>query len=157
MDPCVYHRRSHSILFRHAFPHVLSIRFVVCSSRIIIKLLIPIDCWFGFIFWGMAYLTLYPGHLKWSGIWRTLETTINIFLIAVGVYILVAGTYVRRGLLSELRLTVYNRHLSSPSLTHIPRTSSARLSLVPVTPSDRKLPSCSKLQHTHDSIPGMFI
>ncbi|KAF7986701.1 hypothetical protein HWV62_20226 [Athelia sp. TMB] len=51
------------------------------------------DCWFGFIFWGMAYLTLYPGALKWEGPWRTLETLFNYFLILLGLYILVAGTY----------------------------------------------------------------
>lgn len=87
----------------------------------------------------MAYLTLYPGDLKWSGTWRTLETMFNIFLIVLGVYILVAGTYVRHSLLSAwIRLTDYNRHPSSPSLTHIPRTSMARLSLVLVMPSDYK-------------------
>ncbi|KAF7986703.1 hypothetical protein HWV62_20230 [Athelia sp. TMB] len=53
------------------------------------------DCWFGFVFWGMAYLTLYPGALKWEGPWRTLETLFNYFLILLGLYILVAGTYVR--------------------------------------------------------------
>ncbi|KZP23153.1 hypothetical protein FIBSPDRAFT_737831 [Athelia psychrophila] len=51
------------------------------------------DCWFGFIFWGMAYLTLYPGALKWAGPARTLETLFNYFLILLGLYILVAGTY----------------------------------------------------------------
>ncbi|KDQ50322.1 hypothetical protein JAAARDRAFT_42207 [Jaapia argillacea MUCL 33604] len=52
------------------------------------------DCWFGFIFWGMAYLTLYPGGKKWDGIWRSLETLINYFWILFGAYMLVAGTYV---------------------------------------------------------------
>ncbi|KZP22959.1 hypothetical protein FIBSPDRAFT_859162 [Athelia psychrophila] len=52
------------------------------------------DCWFGFIFWGMAYLTLYPGALKWAGPARTLETLFNYFLILLGLYILVAGTYI---------------------------------------------------------------
>ncbi|KAF7986928.1 hypothetical protein HWV62_12725 [Athelia sp. TMB] len=53
------------------------------------------DCWFGFVFWGMAYLTLYPGALKWEGPWRTLETLFNYFLILLGLYILVAGTYAK--------------------------------------------------------------
>lgn len=43
----------------------------------------------------MAYMTLYPGQLKWAGVWRTSETLFNFFLIALGFYILVAGTYVR--------------------------------------------------------------
>ncbi|EPQ53016.1 neutral amino acid permease [Gloeophyllum trabeum ATCC 11539] len=52
------------------------------------------DGWFGFIFWGMAYLTFYPGASKWAGPWRTAETLLNYFLILVGLYMLVAGTYV---------------------------------------------------------------
>lgn len=58
-------------------------------------LLIWSDCWFGFIFWGMAYLTLYPGAKKWAGVGRSLETAFNYFLILFGAYVLVAGTYVR--------------------------------------------------------------
>ncbi|KAK7438609.1 hypothetical protein VKT23_017943 [Stygiomarasmius scandens] len=52
------------------------------------------DGWFGFIFWAMAYLTLYPGKERWSGVMRSLETLMNYFFILLGLYILVAGTYV---------------------------------------------------------------
>jgi len=52
------------------------------------------DGWFGFIYWGMAYLILYPGKTRWDGPWRSFETLINYFLIALGLFILVAGTYV---------------------------------------------------------------
>ncbi|KAA1473228.1 hypothetical protein DENSPDRAFT_839676 [Dentipellis sp. KUC8613] len=60
------------------------------------------DCWFGFIFWGMAYLSLHPGAQKWAGAgahkWagarRAAETLVNYGLIVLGVYILGAGTYV---------------------------------------------------------------
>ncbi|KDQ19048.1 hypothetical protein BOTBODRAFT_153954 [Botryobasidium botryosum FD-172 SS1] len=52
------------------------------------------DSWFGFIFWGMAYLTLYPGETKWHGAGRSLETVFNWSLIVLGLYMLVAGTYV---------------------------------------------------------------
>jgi len=52
------------------------------------------DGWFGFIFWGMAYMTLHPGPKKWAGRRRSLETALNYFLIVFGLYILVAGTYV---------------------------------------------------------------
>ncbi|RPD53679.1 hypothetical protein L226DRAFT_480597 [Lentinus tigrinus ALCF2SS1-7] len=51
------------------------------------------DGWFGFIFWGMAYLTLYPGASRWAGQWRTAETLLNYGLIVFGFYVLVAGTY----------------------------------------------------------------
>ena len=51
------------------------------------------DGWFGFIFWGMAYLTLYPGAKKWAGPWRSAETLLNYSIILFGFYILIAGTY----------------------------------------------------------------
>ncbi|KAI0691081.1 transmembrane amino acid transporter protein-domain-containing protein [Cerioporus squamosus] len=51
------------------------------------------DGWFGFIFWGMAYLTLYPGAARWAGRWRTAETLLNYFIILFGFYVLIAGTY----------------------------------------------------------------
>jgi len=74
------------------------------------------DCWFGFIFWGMAYLTLYPGHLKWEGTWRSLETNFNIFLIALGVYILVAGTYVS---LPSAHICVFSDRVRQTSIQSI--------------------------------------
>lgn len=52
------------------------------------------DGWFGFIYWAMAYLILYPGQHRWDGIWRTAETLLNYFLILFGFYMLVGGTYV---------------------------------------------------------------
>ncbi|TBU40729.1 transmembrane amino acid transporter protein-domain-containing protein [Dichomitus squalens] len=51
------------------------------------------DCWFGFIFWGLAYMTLYPGKERWAGLWRSLQTALNYFIILVGIFIMVAGTY----------------------------------------------------------------
>ena len=42
----------------------------------------------------MAYLTLYPGAKKWTGIWRSSETVLNYGIILFGFYILVAGSYV---------------------------------------------------------------
>ncbi|KIJ51173.1 hypothetical protein M422DRAFT_157876 [Sphaerobolus stellatus SS14] len=52
------------------------------------------DCWFGFIFWGMAYLTLYPGNAKWAGPLRIFETLVNYVLIGLGLFILGPGIYV---------------------------------------------------------------
>ncbi|KAJ3539772.1 hypothetical protein NM688_g6317 [Phlebia brevispora] len=51
------------------------------------------DSWFGFVFWGMAYLTFYPGAKKWAGFWRSFETLLNYAIILLGFYVLVAGTY----------------------------------------------------------------
>ena len=48
---------------------------------------------YSFTFWGMAYLTLYPGAKKWAGPWRSAETLLNYFIILVGAFILVGGTY----------------------------------------------------------------
>ncbi|KAF8530247.1 transmembrane amino acid transporter protein-domain-containing protein [Hysterangium stoloniferum] len=52
------------------------------------------DCWFGFIFWGMAYLTLYPGQAKWASPLRSFETLINYSLILLGIFVLGPGVYV---------------------------------------------------------------
>ncbi|KAJ7722277.1 transmembrane amino acid transporter protein-domain-containing protein [Mycena maculata] len=52
------------------------------------------DGWFGFIYWGTAYLILYPAKTRWAGPWRSIETVINYFLILFGFFMLVAGTYV---------------------------------------------------------------
>ncbi|KAI0090752.1 transmembrane amino acid transporter protein-domain-containing protein [Irpex rosettiformis] len=51
------------------------------------------DGWFGFVFWGMAYLTLYPGAKRWAGPWRSAETLLNYAIIIFGFYILIAGCY----------------------------------------------------------------
>ncbi|KAJ7086824.1 transmembrane amino acid transporter protein-domain-containing protein [Mycena belliarum] len=52
------------------------------------------DGWFGFIYWAMAYLILYPVSERWNGKRRTAETLLNYFLIAFGAYMTIAGTYV---------------------------------------------------------------
>ncbi|KIY52753.1 hypothetical protein FISHEDRAFT_34664 [Fistulina hepatica ATCC 64428] len=52
------------------------------------------DCWFGFIYWGFAYLLLHPGQSRWAGPWRSAETILNYGIILFGFYVLVAGTYV---------------------------------------------------------------
>ncbi|KAK7035767.1 kinase domain-containing protein [Favolaschia claudopus] len=49
------------------------------------------DGWFGFIYWGMAYFLMNPDKTK---SWRNPETWLNYFLIALGFYMLGAGTYV---------------------------------------------------------------
>ncbi|KAJ7176999.1 hypothetical protein C8R46DRAFT_1246242 [Mycena filopes] len=52
------------------------------------------DGWFGFIYWAMAYLILYPASERWNGAWRSAETALNYFLILFGLYMTVGGTYV---------------------------------------------------------------
>ncbi|CUM67923.1 uncharacterized protein PRCAT00005635001 [Priceomyces carsonii] len=64
------------------------------------------DCWFGFIFWGVAYFKLkklaYTNQgvevsmwtvVKEASLWIKLEMLFNAILIAIGVYILALGLY----------------------------------------------------------------
>lgn len=69
-----------------------------------------VDCWFGFIFWGMAYLTLYPPAKRWLGLRRSAETAFNYLLILLGVYILVAGTYSTvQSIIDNYKLDAYGK------------------------------------------------
>lgn len=43
----------------------------------------------------MAYLSLHPGQERWNGPMKTLETLMNYAFILIGIYVTVAGTYVR--------------------------------------------------------------
>ncbi|KAH7886490.1 transmembrane amino acid transporter protein-domain-containing protein [Phlebopus sp. FC_14] len=48
-----------------------------------------------FIFWPMAYLQLYPkGMARWNSPMRTMETIFNYFLVLLGFYVLIVGTYI---------------------------------------------------------------
>lgn len=45
------------------------------------------DSFFGFIFWGLAYLQLNRGRL-WTSWWKTILTVINISFIFIGLFFL---------------------------------------------------------------------
>jgi hypothetical protein len=45
------------------------------------------DSFFGFIFWGLAYLQLNKGRL-WSSWWKSILTVINVLFILVGLFFL---------------------------------------------------------------------
>jgi hypothetical protein len=56
------------------------------------------DSFFGFIFWGMAYLQVRreefgPGYWRDRGMRGYLGAALDVFLIFVGFYFLTAGTY----------------------------------------------------------------
>ncbi|THU90614.1 hypothetical protein K435DRAFT_728243 [Dendrothele bispora CBS 962.96] len=97
------HRYSHTVIGWLSWTGIIATTWIIAF---VISEVIPFfsdmlslmsslfDCWFGFIYWGMAYLTLYPGKSKWAGSLRSVETLFNYFLIALGFYVLVAGTYV---------------------------------------------------------------
>lgn len=62
------------------------------------------DCWFGFIFWGVAFFRLKRLHngkdefrmwpyFKAASLWEKLEIGVNFALIVIGIYILGPGIY----------------------------------------------------------------
>ena len=56
------------------------------------------NCWFGFIFWGVAYFRMRSADFK-IGITRNpildkLSVALNVLIILVGVFYLTVGTYV---------------------------------------------------------------
>ncbi|KAL0946450.1 hypothetical protein HGRIS_012673 [Hohenbuehelia grisea] len=97
------HRHSHTVLGWGTWIGILACTWVLAF---VIAEIIPFfsdmlslmsslfDGWFGFIFWGMAYLAMHPPSTRWSGIGRSLETLLNYFFILLGFYVLIAGTYV---------------------------------------------------------------
>ncbi|KAL6301470.1 transmembrane amino acid transporter protein-domain-containing protein [Sparassis latifolia] len=97
-----HHRHSNTFIGWSAWAGIIAATWIVAF---VIAEVIPFfsdmlslmsslfDSWFGFIFWGMAYLRMHPGPKRWAGPWRSLETLVNYFLILLGAYIFVAGTY----------------------------------------------------------------
>ncbi|KAF7294697.1 Protein kinase domain-containing protein [Mycena indigotica] len=73
------------------------------------------DCWFGFIYWGMAYLIIYPKEERWKGL-RGFETMMNYFLIVFGVFMLVGGTYTSiQSIIDSYRASAYGTVFSCTS------------------------------------------
>ena len=57
------------------------------------------DCFFGFIFWGVAYFRMREADKKAGvagkpGVGRYSLDALNIFVILIGLFFLTAGTYV---------------------------------------------------------------
>ncbi|GAW09468.1 neutral amino acid [Lentinula edodes] len=98
-----HHRHSNTAVAWMAWAGILIVLWV---AAFIIAEIIPFfsdllslmsslfDSWFGFIYWGLAYLILYPCNKRWNGFGRSVETLLNYFLVLFGLYILIAGTYV---------------------------------------------------------------
>lgn len=64
------------------------------------------DSFFGFIFWGVAYLRMRkvdygPGYWRKRGLRGIIGFVINVFWILLGLYVLIAGTYVSSKASSE--------------------------------------------------------
>jgi Transmembrane amino acid transporter protein len=101
------HMGEHTVVGWSAWAAILAVTWVLAF---IIAEVIPFfadllalmsalfDSFFGFIFWGVAYLQLRreefgPGYWRERGLRGYLGVSLNIFLIFVGLYFLTAGTY----------------------------------------------------------------
>ncbi|KAJ7684567.1 transmembrane amino acid transporter protein-domain-containing protein [Mycena polygramma] len=97
------HKHSNSITAWSAWAGIIAVTWVFAFliaevvpffSDLLSLMSSLFDGWFGFIYWGLAYLILYPAKSRWAGPWRSLETVFNYGLILFGFFILIAGTYV---------------------------------------------------------------
>jgi len=97
------HRHSNTVLGWSVWAAILAVSWTVAFiiaeaipffSDLLSLMSSLFDCWFGYIFWGMAYLSLYPGKSRWAGPLRTFETLVNYLLIGIGIFILGPGIYV---------------------------------------------------------------
>lgn len=102
------HKTSHTVVGWASWAGILAVLWVLAF---IIAEIIPFfsdlesimsslfDSFFGFIFWGVAYIRMRiadhgPDFYKTRGIRGWIGFIVNLFLIAVGFYFLGAGTYV---------------------------------------------------------------
>lgn len=55
------------------------------------------DCWFGFIFWGVAYFRMRNADRsvgrKESPVLDVIGMAVNVFMIAIGIFFISVGTY----------------------------------------------------------------
>lgn len=110
------HKSNHTVIGWASWAGILAVTWVVAF---IIAEVIPFfsdllslmsslfDSFFGWIFWGVAYLRmrkadLGPGFYRKRGIRGWIGFLMNIFIIIVGIYFLGVGTYVSSPLLCAL-------------------------------------------------------
>lgn len=102
------HKGSHTVVGWASWAGILAVTWIVAF---IIAEVIPFfsdllslmsslfDSFFGFIFWGTAYLRMRrvdygPGWVTRRGIRGIVGFTVNVILILIGLFMLTAGTYV---------------------------------------------------------------
>lgn len=55
------------------------------------------DCWFGFIFWGVAYFRMRRADQeigrRRNGVGDICSIALNVFIIIVGIFFMTVGTY----------------------------------------------------------------
>lgn len=103
------HKGSHTVLGWTSWAGILAVTWIVAF---IIAEVIPFfsdllslmsslfDSFFGFIFWGTAYMRMRradygPGWIQRRGIRGLWGFLLNVIIILIGVFMLTAGTYVR--------------------------------------------------------------
>ncbi|KAJ7785436.1 hypothetical protein B0H14DRAFT_2958689 [Mycena olivaceomarginata] len=86
------HRYSNTVKGWFVWSGIIAVTWVL--AFIIAEIIPFFNGWFGFVYWAMCYLILYPPSERWSSMWRSAETLLNYFLILFGLYMTVAGTYV---------------------------------------------------------------
>ncbi|KAF7323237.1 Protein kinase domain-containing protein [Mycena chlorophos] len=73
------------------------------------------DCWFGFAYWGLAYLVITPKEKRWKGL-RSIETLVNYFFILFGAFMLVGGTYTTiQSIIDNYKISAYGTVFSCAS------------------------------------------
>lgn len=123
------HKGNHTLVGWATWTGILAITWIVAF---IIAEVIPFfsdllslmsslfDSFFGFIFWGTAYLRMRrvdygPGWVQKRGIRGIVGFTVNVIIILIGLFMLTAGTYVSTssmgiGTLSHGRLGYGSKH-----------------------------------------------
>ena len=111
------HKGNHTVLGWSSWAAILAATWIVAF---IIAEVIPFfsdllslmsslfDSFFGFIFWGVAYLRMRdadygPGWVKRRGLRGIWGFSLNVAIILIGIFMLGAGTYVSLHMVSTLR------------------------------------------------------
>jgi hypothetical protein len=91
------HKSSHTVIGWASWAGILALTWVFAFIIALMSSLF--DSFFGWIFWGVAYLRMRradhgPGFYKVRGIRGWVGAIMNVFIVLVGIFFLTAGTYV---------------------------------------------------------------
>lgn len=122
------HKGNHTVVGWASWAGILAVTWIIAF---IIAEVIPFfsdllslmsslfDSFFGFIFWGTAYMRMRradygPGWVQRRGIRGLWGFSVNVIIILIGVFMLTAGTYVRTSSLTRCTL-------ANPNVGHGPK------------------------------------
>ena len=102
------HKGNHTVVGWASWAGILAITWVLAFiiagaipffSDLLALMSSLFDCWFGYVFWGVAYFRMRsadygPGFMTRRGARGIIGAAVNVFIILIGCYMLVAGTYV---------------------------------------------------------------